>query len=229
MLVNARHVKNVPGCKTDVSDAQWLCQLMEAGLLRSSFVPPSALLDRPGTLAHGGGPGRGGRARMWLYRAHPGNPRTCAGADHSQQQTGRHRTRSILSSRSLRPSQLTRSEREVLAGSPVVGSVFPRRAGTPSRSVRGRVCRGSSRHRTGSARRRTRPRGRCAGRSPGRQWSGHTWVTDPGDAVQRVRGRNAHRRAATSTPPSRSGRCSTPPAAWTSTPSRATGTSSGGR
>jgi transposase len=40
MLVNAQHVKNVPGRKTDVSDAQWLCQLMEAGLLRSSFVPP---------------------------------------------------------------------------------------------------------------------------------------------------------------------------------------------
>jgi transposase len=39
-LVNARHVKNVPGRKTDVSDAQWLCQLMEAGLLRASFVPP---------------------------------------------------------------------------------------------------------------------------------------------------------------------------------------------
>jgi transposase len=40
MLVNARHVKNVLGRKTDVSDAQWLGQLMEAGLLRSSFVPP---------------------------------------------------------------------------------------------------------------------------------------------------------------------------------------------
>ena len=40
LLVNARHVKNVPGRKTDVSDAQWLCQLMEAGLLRGSFVPP---------------------------------------------------------------------------------------------------------------------------------------------------------------------------------------------
>jgi len=42
MLVNARDVKNVPGRKTDVSDAQWLCQLMEAGLLRSSFVPPKS-------------------------------------------------------------------------------------------------------------------------------------------------------------------------------------------
>jgi transposase len=39
-LCNARHVKQVPGRKTDVSDAQWLCQLMEAGLLRGSFVPP---------------------------------------------------------------------------------------------------------------------------------------------------------------------------------------------
>jgi transposase len=40
MLVNARHVKQVPGRKTDCSDAAWLCRLMEAGLLRGSFVPP---------------------------------------------------------------------------------------------------------------------------------------------------------------------------------------------
>ena len=40
LLVNARHVKQVPGRKTDVSDAAWLCQLLEAGLLRASFVPP---------------------------------------------------------------------------------------------------------------------------------------------------------------------------------------------
>ena len=39
-LVNARHVKAVPGRKTDIKDAQWLCQLLEAGLLRASFVPP---------------------------------------------------------------------------------------------------------------------------------------------------------------------------------------------
>jgi transposase len=32
MLVNARHVKALPGRKTDVKDAQWLCQLLEAGL-----------------------------------------------------------------------------------------------------------------------------------------------------------------------------------------------------
>jgi len=40
LLVNARHVKQVAGPKTDVSDAAWLCQLAEAGLLRASFVPP---------------------------------------------------------------------------------------------------------------------------------------------------------------------------------------------
>jgi transposase len=40
LLVNAAHVKNVPGRKTDVADATWLAQLLECGLLRSSFVPP---------------------------------------------------------------------------------------------------------------------------------------------------------------------------------------------
>ncbi|MHB8690937.1 MAG: IS110 family RNA-guided transposase [Solirubrobacteraceae bacterium] len=43
ILVNARHVKAVPGRKTDVKDAQWLCQLLEAGLLKASFVPPKAI------------------------------------------------------------------------------------------------------------------------------------------------------------------------------------------
>src|SRR5688500_10373567 len=37
LLVNAGHVKQVPGRKTDISDAQWLCQLLEHGLLRGSF------------------------------------------------------------------------------------------------------------------------------------------------------------------------------------------------
>lgn len=40
LLVNARHVKNLPGRKTDVADACWLAQLLECGLLRGSFVPP---------------------------------------------------------------------------------------------------------------------------------------------------------------------------------------------
>ena len=40
VLVNARHVKNVPGRKTDVKDSEWLAQLLECGLLRGSFIPP---------------------------------------------------------------------------------------------------------------------------------------------------------------------------------------------
>jgi transposase len=45
MLVNARHVKNLPGRKTDVSDAAWLAQLAECGLLRGSFVPPPVIAE----------------------------------------------------------------------------------------------------------------------------------------------------------------------------------------
>jgi transposase len=44
-VVNARHVKNVPGRKTDVGDAHWLATLARAGLLRGSFVPPAALRE----------------------------------------------------------------------------------------------------------------------------------------------------------------------------------------
>jgi transposase len=40
LLVNARHVKNVPGRKTDVKDCEWLAQLLQCGLLRGSFIPP---------------------------------------------------------------------------------------------------------------------------------------------------------------------------------------------
>lgn len=39
-VVNARHVKAVPGRKTDMADAQWLATLARAGLLRGSFIPP---------------------------------------------------------------------------------------------------------------------------------------------------------------------------------------------
>jgi transposase len=44
-VVNARHVKQVPGRKTDVGDAQWLAMLARAGLLRSSFVPPAKMRE----------------------------------------------------------------------------------------------------------------------------------------------------------------------------------------
>lgn len=45
ILVNARHVKIVPGRKTDVMDAEWLAELLEHGLLRGSFVPPPAIRE----------------------------------------------------------------------------------------------------------------------------------------------------------------------------------------
>jgi transposase len=45
ILVNARHVKMVPGRKTDVRDCEWLAQLLECRLLRGSFVPPAGVRD----------------------------------------------------------------------------------------------------------------------------------------------------------------------------------------
>ncbi|MFZ5998009.1 MAG: IS110 family transposase [Nitrospirota bacterium] len=40
LLANARHIKNVPGRKTDVQDSEWICKLLRNGLIRGSFIPP---------------------------------------------------------------------------------------------------------------------------------------------------------------------------------------------
>jgi transposase len=45
LLVNAAHVRQVPGRKTDVQDCAWLAQLLEHGLLRGSFVPPAPIRE----------------------------------------------------------------------------------------------------------------------------------------------------------------------------------------
>jgi transposase len=45
MLVNARQVKNLPGRKSDVSDATWLAQLGAHGLVRGCFVPPAPIRE----------------------------------------------------------------------------------------------------------------------------------------------------------------------------------------
>jgi transposase len=45
LVVNAKHVKNVPGRKTDVKDAEWLADLLRHGLLRGSFIPPQPQRD----------------------------------------------------------------------------------------------------------------------------------------------------------------------------------------
>ena len=44
-LLNARHMRNVPGRKTDVADAEWIAQLVEHGLVRASFVPPPPIRE----------------------------------------------------------------------------------------------------------------------------------------------------------------------------------------
>ena len=45
LLVNAQHIKQVPGRKTDVKDCQWIAQLLQHGLLRASFVPPAPIRE----------------------------------------------------------------------------------------------------------------------------------------------------------------------------------------
>jgi transposase len=45
LLVNAQHIKNVPGRKTDQKDAEWIATLLQAGLLRGSFVPPKEIRE----------------------------------------------------------------------------------------------------------------------------------------------------------------------------------------
>lgn len=44
-LLNARHLRNVPGRKTDIADAAWIAQLVEHGLVRPSFVPPKEIRE----------------------------------------------------------------------------------------------------------------------------------------------------------------------------------------
>ena len=52
LLVNARHVKHVPGRKSDVQDCEWLRELHSVGLLRGSFRPTAAILALRALLRH---------------------------------------------------------------------------------------------------------------------------------------------------------------------------------
>lgn len=45
VLANAMHIRNVPGRKTDVNDAMWIADLLAHGLIRASFVPPTAVQE----------------------------------------------------------------------------------------------------------------------------------------------------------------------------------------
>ena len=45
ILVNSKHVKQVPGRKTDVKDAEWLAELLSYGLLKASYIPAKPQRD----------------------------------------------------------------------------------------------------------------------------------------------------------------------------------------
>lgn len=45
ILVNARHIKNVPGHKTDKKDSEWIAKLLMSGLLKASFIPPQPIRE----------------------------------------------------------------------------------------------------------------------------------------------------------------------------------------
>src|SRR4051812_386024 len=74
-LLNAHHVRNMPGRKTDVKDSEWICELVQHGLVRPSFVPPPEIRRsmRPA------GRDRRRRARR---RAPGGRPRDAAPPHH---------------------------------------------------------------------------------------------------------------------------------------------------
>jgi transposase len=53
LLVNAAHLKHVPGRKTDVQDCAWIAQVLEHGLVRGSFVPPAPIRELRASRATG--------------------------------------------------------------------------------------------------------------------------------------------------------------------------------
>src|SRR5437016_8344066 len=48
VLANAMHIRNIPGRKSDVSDATWIADLLAHGLIRGSFVPPTSIQELRG-------------------------------------------------------------------------------------------------------------------------------------------------------------------------------------
>ncbi len=79
LVVNAQHIKQVPGRKTDVKDCQWIAQWLQHGLLRPSFVPPRPIrAARPDPAAHPADPAAG----------HAGQP-PAEGPGGRQHQAGR--------------------------------------------------------------------------------------------------------------------------------------------
>jgi len=67
LLVNARHLKQVPGRKSDIRDCQWLAQLLQHGLLKGSFIPLRPQRELPDLT----------RYRTQLVEAKPGRWTAC--------------------------------------------------------------------------------------------------------------------------------------------------------
>jgi hypothetical protein len=111
ILVNAAHAKGVPGRKTDVADAAWLCQLGECGLLKASFVPPELIREvrdltrYRATLAAERTRGRLG----WPHQAVPTN----TGAAASSRHTGLRHTRPEVDSPLFSDQNRKRSRTDV--------------------------------------------------------------------------------------------------------------------
>jgi hypothetical protein len=73
-LLNARHMRAVPGRKTDMTDAEWICDLVALGLVRPSFVPPPSI---DGCVASSAGVPScwpNGPARSSAWRSHSRTP-----------------------------------------------------------------------------------------------------------------------------------------------------------
>src|SRR5262249_14326335 len=82
IVANARHIKAVPGRKTDVKDAEWIADLLRHGLLQPSYVPPPELRELRSLLRY-----RGKRVNARSARAQSGNQ---AARERHYQTRGRH-------------------------------------------------------------------------------------------------------------------------------------------
>ncbi len=88
LVVNARHMKAVPGRKTDVKDAEWIAQLLQHGLLRASYIPDRPQRELRELCAAGG---------TWPAASPSGKPHpaTPARGEHQAEQCSQGRSRSI--------------------------------------------------------------------------------------------------------------------------------------
>ena len=117
LLVNARQVKNVPGRKTDVSDATWLAQLGAHGLVRGSFVPPRPVRELRDPDPH-------------PDRDHPGtDPGMAAAGEAARRRRGEADLGRYRHQRPVRPGYARRAHhRAVAADAPINRRARSRRA-----------------------------------------------------------------------------------------------------